>query len=192
MFDFDSFDGFSFDDQNGGPPDQDQHIYSFPFDDDGDIGLTYSYAFSHFEYRNEVSTQPMDDNVLTVSSFQFQHIPNPTQNMLSNIAIVQGSTSRCSTRAPKRKVDLSKKSELFKSAFYKIFTNKSKFPKKLVKEIHEYIRKFIKIPKMSREHIRRIDLYFEEFSNISEIILSSLQNHREELLDAIPELFQLK
>ena len=79
-----------------------------------------------------------------------------------------------------------------KSAFYKIFTNKSKFPKKLVKEIHEYIRKFIKIPKMSREHIRRIDLYFEEFSNISEIILSSLQNHREELLDAIPELFQLK
>ncbi|KAK8894262.1 hypothetical protein M9Y10_022697 [Tritrichomonas musculus] len=87
------------------------------------------------------------------------------------------------TRAPKRKVDLSRNELSFKDRFYAIFTTKKKFEKKLVKQIHNYIRKPFGFERMSREEFRRIDLYFQNYAKYSEQILRYLIHHQEEIFD---------
>ena len=96
-----------------------------------------------------------------------------------------------STRTSKRKIDLSKEANTFKSFFYQIFTSKKKFDKKLVKNIHNLIAPHCNLRKISREEFRSIDLYFKEFSNSQEQILIYLHQHKENILDAIPELRKL-
>lgn len=79
-------------------------------------------------------------------------------------------SSRCSTRASKRKVGLTQKADLFKKMYYQIFTSKKKFPKMLVKQIHEIILVPCFLDKMSREEYRRIDLYFQDYAKYSDRI----------------------
>ena len=85
------------------------------------------------------------------------------------------------TRAPKRKIDLSRTEMSFKDRFYAIFTTKKKFEKNLVRIIHNHIRKQLGLRTMSREEYRRIDLYFQHFAKYSETIIPYLSNHREEI-----------
>lgn len=114
------------------------------------------------------------------------------EESIQSDACFEGSNSRGSTRASKRKIDLSRKANMFKKLFYQIFTSKKKFPKQMVKKIHEIVCAPLFLKKMSREQFRRIDLYFQENSQYSERILIYLQQHKEELLDQIPELSELK
>lgn len=87
------------------------------------------------------------------------------------------------TRAPKRKVDLSQSELSFKDRFYAIFTTKKKFEKKLVKQIHDFIRKPFGFERMSREEFRRIDIYFQNYAKYSSQILGYLILHKEEIFD---------
>lgn len=100
--------------------------------------------------------------------------------------------SKSMIRALKRKVGLSPQADEFKKLYYQIFTSKKKFPKELVKQIHDIILIPCFLKKMSREEYRRIDLYFQEYSKYSERILIYLQKHKRELLESIPELSDLK
>ena len=74
-------------------------------------------------------------------------------------------------RSPKRKVDLSEAVQDFRFMFYHVFTNKKKFQKKFVKEIHDiYLHKSFHFNKMTREESRRIDTYFQNLKIVLNII----------------------
>lgn len=94
-----------------------------------------------------------------------------------------------STKSRKRKVELNDDADAFKDGFYKIFIQKKKkFPKKLVKKIHNKICTVLNMNKMRREYERRIDLYFQVYSPYAYTILTYLYQHKDELLEEIPEL----
>ena len=155
------------------------------------------------------SSPPQNEQSLNRKFLENQSLANPnmtnpnppnifgskgtTQEKTKSLATSnEGSPTGSCKRAPKRKVDLSLRAKLFKYAFYKIFTsNKKKFPKELVIKIHNFICRYLPLPIMSRELRRNIDMYFDVYSQYSEIILCSLQQHKEELLEAIPELANL-
>ena len=101
-------------------------------------------------------------------------------------------SSRSSTRAPKRKVNLSYRADDFKKLFYQTFTTKKRFHKSIIKKIHDIILIPLQLRKMAREEYRRIDLYFQNFARFGAQILIYLHNNKEDLLDAIPELSELK
>ena len=83
----------------------------------------------------------------------------------------------------------SQEMHLHENEFYKIFIQKKKkFPKKLVKKIHNKICTVLNMNKMRREYERRIDLYFQVYSPYAYTILTYLYQHKVELLEEIPEL----
>lgn len=85
-------------------------------------------------------------------------------------------------KQPKRKVSLSAKEQKFKKNLYSVFTSKKKFPKECLKKIHdEHIAIDLDIPKMSREQLRRIDLYFRDFASFSDLIIPYLKQNKGEL-----------
>ena len=178
------FSDMFFDDNLSGLCDLDE---SNPFDNFDSLTIVPSH------YEQMISEQSFENQLQNHN----QQILSANENSVLEEAIFstnmnQRSTSGRSKRTSKRKVDLSKKAELFKNAFYKVFTSKKKFPKHLVKEIHDFICQYIPLPKMKREHIRSIDLYFEEYSTFSEIILHALQQYKEGILAAKPEVANLK
>lgn len=104
---------------------------------------------------------------------------------------VERLTSESSTKYSKKKVDLSRNANKFKLLFYQIFTTKKRFPKELVRKIHNIISDFCHLQKMTREEFRSIDLYFRNYSKYSEYILNFLQLHRKEIMRLVPELLNL-
>ena len=125
----------------------------------------------------------------TQSSYQYD-LDQPEENSQTN----EHQSSPCSrSRSQKRKVELDAKASLFKDGFYKIFNKKrKKFPKNLVKKIHNRICEPLNLIKMPRKFQRSIDLYFQAFSQHSNQILCFLQQHKEELMEEFPELRELK
>ena len=82
-------------------------------------------------------------------------------------------------RKPKTKVILSENAELFKNYYFSIFTKKKKFSKGIVREIHEFIRRPLKLPKMTRDEMRCSDLYFKNYEPNSLKILCFLRMNRQ-------------
>lgn len=189
-FDFNS--GFSYFNHSDDQEDTDlnENIYEDISFENNLIDISQFYQFGE---NNETTIPTFDmqpfNEIQHLNATEFNKIGQLTEGDEGNNSFInKESTSGGSTRTSKRKVGLSKKAELFKNAFYHVFTEKKRFPKNLVKKIHDYIIKFLPIPKMKRDQIRSIDLYFSEYSIYSEIILSFLQNHREMILGSIPEL----
>lgn len=167
-FNADPFNLFSF----GPPSDDDEFNIAFNFDPNQNIDI------SGLEFPSSLFELPIEpENNLKIAQ---KEVP------------VEGSTPRISTRGFKRRIDLSGPSKSFKNFFYKIFTTKAKFPKQLVCKIHNKVCKSLNLPKISREESRSIDLYFQNYSKDSERILIYLHQHKEELLELIPELLNLK
>ena len=70
--------------------------------------------------------------------------------------------------------------------FYHVFTNKKKFQKKFVKEIHDiYLQKSFHFNKMTREESRRIDTYFQNYFQCQNQIIQFLKEHKLEILQNI-------
>ena len=74
----------------------------------------------------------------------------------------------------KRKINLSESAETFKNKYYSIFTRKKKFSKKIVKQIHEFMRFNLGLPKMTREEVRCSDIYFQNYEPFKIKILTFL------------------
>ena len=93
-------------------------------------------------------------------------------------------------KSRKRKLKLSQKAQYLKNNYYLVFTKKKKFPKTIIKKIHNIIKDPLNLKPMTREVVRFNDKYFEEYSNESFNIIQYLVLHREEILDSIPELLK--
>ncbi|KAK8896974.1 hypothetical protein M9Y10_014904 [Tritrichomonas musculus] len=91
-------------------------------------------------------------------------------------------------KSPKRRITLSPQARYLKNNFYLIFTNRKKFPKTLVKKIHQIIEKPLKLKPFSRRISRFHDLYFVENANDGEKIIHYLVNHKFQIIEQIPEL----
>lgn len=195
MINSDFIGDFLFDDQHAVHLDFDLELDPFPevpFDEPlsetEEVISNFTFELSN-EVPNSAAVQSSNNQILQ------QLIINDQNNQVRGEVSVfsnQRSASGSSTRSSKRKVDLSEKAEIFKCAFYQVFTDKKKFPKTFVKKIHDLICQIISLPKMKREQVRSIDLYFEDFASQSERILAFLHLNKSFILESIPELIDLK
>lgn len=82
----------------------------------------------------------------------------------------------------------------FKIIYYSIFVSRKKFQKKFVAEIHKCMQGPLNLPKMKRDHIRNIDLYFKAYYHLRDKILVFLENNKLSILEKVPGLsnFQKK
>lgn len=103
-------------------------------------------------------------------------------------AYPSNSLSGATFKAHKRKVKLSPKARYLKNHFYLIFTNRKKFPKDLVKKIHEFIEKPLHLKHFSRNMIRSHDLYFKENAENCEKILKYLVENKQKIITQFPEI----
>lgn len=84
------------------------------------------------------------------------------------------------------KVELSKEAVNLKAEFYKNLTNRKKFKKLYVKEIHNKILvPQLGLKKMSRAESRNISLYFNNYARLSLEILSVLEKEEKNILNGI-------
>ena len=88
----------------------------------------------------------------------------------------------------KRKLILSQKAQNFKNDYFLIFTNRKKFPKTILRQIHSIIQGPLNLKPMSREIVRFNDKYFEEYSDNAFKIIQYLVLHKKEIIASIPEL----
>ena len=88
----------------------------------------------------------------------------------------------------KRKSTLSKQAQIFREAFFLIFTKKKKFPKTIIWEIHKLIQEPLNLKNINRDIIRDNDKYFENFVNESTNIIHYLQNNKEQIRSLVPQL----
>lgn len=158
------------------------------FSDYDDI---YRLAFN-FDNNDNNDNNNTDFSITNVFEFNNSLIDTYIETTQPNIDLNERSSLGTSTRGSKIKVDLSKDEHSFKEFFYKIFTTKARFPKKLVCRIHNIICKALKLPRISRNESRSIDLYFKNYTKESNRILIYLHQHKEELLGLVPELLNLK
>lgn len=140
---------------------------------------------SQFQYKNSIFSIPIDSNLSNDQSHTSISQPLSNNKFIDffDSSLDNHQPFGDTTRSPKRKVDLSHNELSFKDRFYAIFTTKKKFEKKLVKQIHDYIRKPFGFERMSREEFRRIDIYFRNYAKYSPQILSYLILHKEEIFD---------
>ena len=110
-----------------------------------------------------------------------------TQNII-NKNIRKNSSRDSSKKKIKRKIELSNKAQYLKNNYYLIFTKKKKFPKTIIKKIHEIMMVHLDLKPMTREIYRFNDKYFEEFANDSEKIIQYLVCHKKLVVASIPEL----
>lgn len=88
----------------------------------------------------------------------------------------------------KKKIDLSQKEQNFKNDYFLIFTNRKKFPKTIIKQIHSIIQGPLKLKPMTRDIVRCNDKYFIEYSNDAFKIIQYLVLHKNEIIESIPDL----
>lgn len=78
----------------------------------------------------------------------------------------------------------------FQKNFYEMFPKndnlrKKNIPKKLVEEVHNFIREGIHLRELTREEKRSIGLYFDHFSEKEKLILSSIQQNYNQIINEI-------
>ena len=98
------------------------------------------------------------------------------------------SSFRPSHKGQKQKIDLPNKTQRFQEDFYLAFTNKKRFPKLLVKKIHQLIAADLGLAKFTRSMERVIATYFISFSQYSDKILSYIVSHKKDIINQVPEL----
>lgn len=72
----------------------------------------------------------------------------------------------------------------FKRDFAGKFT-KERLSKVKVERIHRYIQERIDIPHFNREHRRCLVLYYNEFAEYYNIIMSFIRQHKDEILEIL-------
>lgn len=133
-------------------------------------------------YSDSNDDDPMDELNETADQF-FSSISN------SNMQLNTNQKKKHLGRSPKRNVSFSRRERNFKDLFYLILKpEKKKFRKELIREVHNYMRKFIDFPPITREQTRRIDLYFIEYAKYDMLILSFLKSHKIPILQQIAGL----
>lgn len=128
------------------------------------------------------NTQTETENLQLTTNNSYISAQNDTENSI----FLEGSPT------DKKKVELSYLAEKFKNNFYQIFTTKKRFSKKIVQKIHEVIRGPLNLPKMKREEMRSINLYFNEYAPISNALLIYIHHHKKEIIEKVAELRSLK
>lgn len=162
---------------------------------DINIDDTFPDLIDTIDYQ-QFEIQSINDNQLSnnyINSNSSLFIQNNISSNDSNISFKNNQNSKLIDieKKSRKKINLSSNSQLFKNAFYRVFTNKKRFSKYLVKEIHDFLHDSLNLPKMRRDQIRSIDLYFDEFSKFSNLILSFLQVNKDKIIIKIPELAHL-
>ena len=145
--------------------------------------MTFSFHLDSFQ-----SINLQDDKNKSV----LQNNDKSQTDILQNNSQKETNSAKKIRKFQKTKVDLSNNADLFKSLFYRVFTFKKKFPKYLVKKIHNMICTNLGFRPITREEFRSIDLYFLHYAKKGEIILNYIQQYKGELLKLIPELHNLK
>lgn len=93
----------------------------------------------------------------------------------------------------KNRVDFSQKQENFRSSYYLLLLRKKKvFDKSYVKKIHDYMRGFLHFPPMTRKQFRTISYYFKDYAAYDSQIISFLNDHKNDILQLMPGLCQMK
>lgn len=155
--------------------------------------LSQMLVFPNVPNPNENLYQMYPDLSNKTSSLNNQHytkyvVLEEINNSIITRAVASNYSSGASLKAPKRRINLSPKARYLKDNYYLIFTNKKKFPKTLVKKIHEIIQKPLNLKPFSRSITRFHDLYFVENANDAEKILTYLVNNKIQIIEQIPEL----
>lgn len=78
----------------------------------------------------------------------------------------------------------------FQKNFYEMFPKndnprKKNIPKKLVEKVHNFIREGIHLRELTRAEKRSIGLYFDHFSEHEKLILSSIQQNYNQIINEI-------
>lgn len=88
----------------------------------------------------------------------------------------------------KRKLNLSNQAQRFQNYYYLIFTNKKKFPKEFILQIHKIIQSPLNLKPIARDIARWKDKYFEEYAKDSDKIIEYLVVNKHTILKQIPNL----
>lgn len=98
-------------------------------------------------------------------------------------------TKKIKKHYEKKNIILSPNAKNFQLNYYLVFAKKyNKFPKPLIRKIHNIIKKPLGLDRMKRDAIRVKDKYFEQYVQYSWKIIQYLLKHKEEILNQIPEL----
>ena len=123
-------------------------------------------------------------NVATPSNNNINEKMN--ENYLNND--IDDKNGKPKNKKKKTTIKMNEKAENFKYSFYKMFTQKKKFPKKYVRLIHNSLCYILKLKRINRDETRSIDLYFTHFADHSEKILLCIEKNKLALVQKFPEL----
>lgn len=177
--------------------------YVFFYDDESAIydnlyiqDEMFNYSFDQFESQknsqlpnaDQLNGEKEDITLLNQYLNVFKDPTSTSENIIENNQKKMNLTEYKPKMYTKKKVNLSTSAQNFKENFYLIFTNKKKFPKPILKQVHSIMQKVLDLKPISRNALRVSDKYFEEFLPESFKIIQYLVNYKKEILTKIPEL----
>ena len=161
----------------------DESIFSSPFNNDRSSNALETHNDKKTSYGNEDDFEMLNQLFCCNSSLSTRNTNN-----LINKNMRMNSSRDNSKKKIKRKLELSNKAQYLKNNYYLIFTKKKKFPKTIIKKIHEIMMVHLNLKPITREISRFNDKYFEEFANESEKIIQYLVCNKRMIIGSIPEL----
>ena len=120
---------------------------------------------------------PINDTAVNNESIKKINLKNKNQN------------KKDKKHYTKKNIKLSSNAQNFKLNYYLVFAKKyNKFPKPMIRKIHDIIKEPLGLDPMNRDAQRVKDKYFEQHLQNSNRIIQYLVTHKEEILNQIPEL----
>lgn len=176
----------------------DEYYQIFPCDD-----LSDEFEFDEdflSSVLNDDKNKDKSDNSKTENVKKESELNNPVNmNNMINTNVVTPQRKKLTFKFPKnllfshakfrkRKLNLSFQAQRFQNYYYLIFTNKKKFPKEFILQIHKIIQGPLNLKPIVRDIARWKDKYFEEYAKDSDKIIEYLVVNKYTILKQIPNL----